>query len=122
MPTLFRPEAYQIHTGVSLYGRRIGRQSFSGRGTGPKPSAFPTAGAVLGDCLDIQDGCGSFYRAGEGRTCPVDNGGVFGRFYYRTEADSGIMGPMSVSEAFTWLQETRRTDPDAFLARLEEEN
>lgn len=122
MPTLFRPQAYQVHTGVSLYGRRFGRQSFSGKGTGPKPSAFSTGGAVLGDCLDILEGCGTFYYAGGDCPCPVDNSGVVSRFYYRIRSGSGLMGPMSVRDAFLWIEETRRTDPGAFFARLEEEN
>jgi homoserine dehydrogenase len=118
MPTLFPPEALQVHTNVSLYARRFGRQSFSGAGAGPRPSGLSTGSSVLGDCLDIMDGCGAFYHVEESRPCPIDNSGVVSRFYYRTDKGGGVSKPMSVQDAFAWIARTQETDPGAFFARL----
>lgn len=61
-PTLFpssAPEAHTDGTGnlVTLFASRFGKQSFSGAGAG----GYPTGSNVLRDCLDVADGCRSFY-------------------------------------------------------------
>lgn len=117
-PTLFRPDAPQVHAGVTLYARRLGRQSFSGAVSGSLPNAFSTGGSVLADCLDIAAGCGSFYDAGKPRPCAVDNGAVVSRFYYRTASGTGISEPMGVAQAFEHIRRVREADPGAFFARI----
>lgn len=121
IPTLFASDAPQVYTNVSLYAKRFGRQSFSGAGIGPKPSAFSTGSSVLGDCLDIGEGCRPFYYVSESKPCSIDNSGVISRFYYRTGEIRGISDPMSVQDAFQWIEKTRRSEPGAFFARLYEE-
>lgn len=118
MPTLFRPDAPQAHSGVTLYARRLGRQSFAGAVSGSLPNAFSTGGSVLADCLDIAAGCGSFYDVKSVRPCAVDNRAVVSRFYYRTAEGAGISGEMSVAQAFERIRRERARDPGAFFARL----
>lgn len=118
MPTLFTQTAFQTHVNVSLYGRHIGRQSFSAAGIGPKPSAFSTGSSVLGDCLDIIDGCSTFYYLKDIRPCVIDNSNVYSQFYYRVGDRTGITERMNVDTVFAKINELRQEYPQAFFARL----
>lgn len=122
MPTLFPTDAFQVFTTLSYYARQFGRQSFSGYGTGPKPSGTATGSAVLGDCLDILDGCHPFYHITAPASCSICNGSVTSRFYFRTGSTVTITPPMTVSDAFSRIQALKQEQPDAFFARLYEDS
>lgn len=117
-PTLFpvtAPEAHTDGTGnlVSLYARRIGKQSFSGAGAG----GFPTASNVVADCLEILSGCGSYYTA-QARPCPVDNSAAPGRWFFRHRGEYLFFGDYTVEQAFDVFAQYRADDPDALMARV----
>ncbi|MBQ5987731.1 MAG: homoserine dehydrogenase [Clostridia bacterium] len=73
-PTLFPINTPEAHTNgsrnlVSLYAKRIGKQSFSGAGAG----GYPTASNVLADCMEIAQGAAPFYSDRPVSPLPVDN-------------------------------------------------
>ncbi|MBE6989325.1 MAG: homoserine dehydrogenase [Ruminococcaceae bacterium] len=116
-PTLFpagAPEACTGGTGnlISLCGRRIGRQSFSGAGAG----GFPTASNLLADCRAIMGGARGYYTD-TARPCAVDNGAVSGRWLFRA---GGVYQTAedTVADAFARYAALRREDPTAVLARI----
>ncbi len=118
-PTLFpvtAPEAHTDGTGnlVSLYARRIGKQSFSGAGAG----GFPTAYNVLADCMEIAaGGCGAYYTD-RAEKCAVDNSAAPGRWFFRHRGEYLFFGDYTVEQAFAVLESYRADDPDALLARV----
>ena len=120
IPTLFTPSAFQLHTNVSLYAKRLGRQSFTGVGSGPRPSGFPTGSSVLADCIDIADGCNTFYHISDSGPYFVDNSIVLSKFYYRIKDQKGFTEPMPVDEAFRWIDHVKSSRESAFFARLYE--
>lgn len=116
-PTLFpvtAPEAHTDGTGnlVSLYARRIGKQSFSGAGAG----GFPTASNVLADCLEIAAGCGGYYT-GKAAPCAVDNSGASARWFFRRDGQY-LFGDYSAETAFDVYENYCGNDPTALIARI----
>ena len=120
-PTLF-PAASQVAqtngTGnlVTLRGARFGELSFSGAGAG----GYPTGSSVLSDCVDIAEGCPSFYVTRH-EPKPIDNSAAVSRFYLRTGDGGTCTGPITVAEAFARIERARTRGEQVFLARLEEE-
>ncbi len=117
-PTLFpvsAPEAHTDGTGnlVSLYARRIGKQSFSGAGAG----GFPTASNVLADCLEVAAGCESYY-VDRWAPCAVDNSGAEGRWFFRRGGEYIFFGDYTAEQAFAVYEGYRRDDPTALMARV----
>lgn len=117
-PTLFpvsAPEAHTDGTGnlVSLYARRIGKQSFSGAGAG----GFPTASNVLADCLEVAAGCESYYTD-RWAPCAVDNSGAEGRWFFRRGGEYIFFGDYTAEQAFAVYEGYRRDDPTALMARV----
>ncbi len=118
-PTLFpvtAPEAHTDGTGnlVSLYAKRIGKQSFSGAGAG----GFPTGSNVLADCLEIRrGGCGVYYTD-RSKPCPVDNSAAEGRWFFRHNGEYLFFGDYTVAQAFEVYEKYRQDDPTALMARV----
>ena len=120
-PTLFpssAPEAHTDGTGnlVTLFASRFGKQSFSGAGAG----GYPTGSSVLSDCVDVIEGCPSFYVSRH-EAKHIDNSAAAGRFYLRTGSETVCTGPITVAEAFARAERARSCGEPAFLARIEEE-
>lgn len=116
-PTLFPVSAPEAHTGgtgnlVSLYARRIGKQSFSGAGAG----GFPTASSVLADCLAVTDGCGSYYT-GRAEPCAVDNNGAAERWFFRRGGEYAF-DECTARQAFAAYESCLKNDPTALMARV----
>ena len=116
-PTLFpvsAPEAHTDGTGnlVSLYARRIGKQSFSGAGAG----GFPTASNVLADCFEVQSGCGSYYTD-KATPCAVDNSGAMARWFFRRHGEY-LFGDYDAETAFEVYESYLEKDPTALIARI----
>jgi len=116
-PTLFPADAPEAHTDgtgnlVSLYARRIGKQSFAGAGAG----GFPTGSNVLADCLAAARGCGSYYTL---RHAPaaVDNAAFSSLWYFRVK-DNCFIERCTAAQAFAALALCRKDDPAALLARF----
>ena len=121
-PTLFPSSAPEAHTGgtgnlVTLYAARFGKQSFSGAGAG----GYPTGSSVLRDCLDIAEGCRSFY-SDSFVPCSVHLSGVQGKWLFRCMGETFVR-ECSAREAFDAYDSYRKDDPHALLARyaVEEE-
>ncbi|MBR7146673.1 MAG: homoserine dehydrogenase [Oscillospiraceae bacterium] len=119
-PTLFpvtSPEAHTNGTGnlVSLYAERYGKQSLSGAGAG----GWPTGSGVLRDCIEIMDGCGTFYTK-KHEKCAVDNSAAIYRFYLRVDARATYTEAMSVEAAFAMANEHKAGGHEVFLARIHE--
>ena len=117
-PTLFpvtAPEAHTDGTGnlVSLYSKRIGKQSFSGAGAG----GFPTASNVIADCMEIIAGCDSYYTD-RARPCTVDNSGAMARWFFRRGGEYLFFGDYTVEQAFAVYQSYLAEDPNALMARV----
>ncbi len=117
-PTLFpasAPEAHTDGTGnlVSLYARRIGKQSFSGAGAG----GFPTASNVLADCMEVAAGCSSYYTD-RAVPCAVDNSAAMARWFFRHNGEYIFFGDYSVEQAFAVYQKYCEDDPAALMARV----
>ena len=115
-PTLFpssAPEAHTDGTGnlATLYAARFGRQSFSGAGAG----GYPTGSSVLRDCLDIADGCRSFY-ADSFTPCSVNLSGTQCKWLFRCMGETFVR-ECSAREAFNAYESYRKDDPHALLAR-----
>ncbi len=117
-PTLFPAATPEAQTNgsanlVSLYGSRIGKQSFSGAGAG----GWPTASNVLADCLLIAGGTSSFYSDRPLTPLAVNNEGEqrtwlfrsYGHYAVRQETAADAM------EAFAAVSEV---DSSALLAWL----
>ena len=120
-PTLFpssAPEAHTDGTGnlVTLFASRFGKQSFSGAGAG----GYPTGSSVLSDCVDVIEGCPSFYVSRH-EAKHFDNSAAAGRFYLRTGSETVCTGPITVAEAFARAERARSCGEPVFLARIEEE-
>ena len=120
-PTLFpaaSPVAQTNGTGnlVTLRGARFGELSFSGAGAG----GYPTGSSVLSDCVDVIEGCPSFYVSRH-EAKHIDNSAAAGRFYLRTGSETVCTGPITVAEAFARAARARSCGEPAFLARIEEE-
>ena len=120
-PTLFpssAPEAHTDGTGnlVTLFASRFGKQSFSGAGAG----GYPTGSSVLSDCVDVIEGCPSFYVSRH-EAKHIDNSAAVGRFYLRTGSETVCTGPITVAEAFARAERARSCGEPVFLARIEEE-
>mgnify|MGYP001135740696 CR=1 FL=1 len=120
-PTLFpaaSPVAQTNGTGnlVTLRGARFGELSFSGAGAG----GYPTGSSVLSDCVDVIEGCPSFYVSRH-EAKHIDNSAAAGRFYLRTGSETVCTGPITVAEAFARAERARSCGEPAFLARIEEE-
>ena len=120
-PTLFpaaSPVAQTNGTGnlVTLRGARFGELSFSGAGAG----GYPTGNSVLSDCVDVIEGCPSFYVSRH-EAKHIDNSAAIGRFYLRTGSETVCTGPITVAEAFARAERARSCGEPVFLARIEEE-
>jgi len=120
-PTLFpaaSPVAQTNGTGnlVTLRGARFGELSFSGAGAG----GYPTGSSVLSDCVDVIEGCPSFYVSRH-EAKHIDNSAAVGRFYLRTGSETVCTGPITVAEAFARAERARSCGEPVFLARIEEE-
>lgn len=116
-PTLFpfsAPEADTDSTGnlVTLYARRIGRQSFSGFGAG----GYPTASNVLADCLEIMSGCGSYYTD-KRFPCVIDNSIVKSDWLYRVKGRRFIVND-TTAHAFEAYADYQKDDSGALIARI----
>ena len=117
-PTLYPDASAEAHMDgaanlVSLYGEKIGKQSFSGAGAG----GYPTASNVLSDCLAVMRGCGSYYTDRH-EPCAIDNAGAAESWMMRTEA-SIIQDRRSAAEQFAEFAEFRASDATPpLLARL----
>lgn len=114
VPTLFAQTAPEVYGNVALYGQRVGKFGFSSGGT--SAGAYPTGSSVLGDCLDILDGCPAFYHVTQTPACPVDNSQTLRRFYFRAEGRQYTTEPMPIEQAFAEIQALRQADPQAFMA------
>ena len=115
-PTLFpssAPEAHTDGTGnlVTLFASRFGKQSFSGAGAG----GYPTGSNVLRDCLDVADGCRSFY-ADSFTPCSVNLSGTQCKWLFRCMGEY-FTRECSAREAFDAYESYRKDDPHALLAR-----
>ena len=120
-PTLFpaaSPVAQTNGTGnlVTLRGACFGELSFSGAGAG----GYPTGSSVLSDCVDVIEGCPSFYVSRH-EAKHIDNSAAAGRFYLRTGSETVCTGPITVAEAFARAERARSCGKPVFLARIEEE-
>lgn len=116
-PTLFpasAPEAHTDGTGnlVSLYARRIGKQSFSGAGAG----GFPTASNVLADCLAVASPCDSYYTD-KAVPCEIDSSAAVSRWMFRHGGQYSF-DECSAAEAFERYDAYLDDDPAALLARV----
>jgi len=117
-PTLFpvtAPEAHTDGTGnlVSLYAKRVGKQSFSGAGAG----GFPTASNVVADCMEVLAGCGSYYTD-KARPCAVDNSGAMARWFFRRNGEYLFFGDYTVAQAYEVYRTYLADDPNALMARV----
>ena len=101
---------------VTLRGARFGELSFSGAGAG----GYPTGSSVLSDCVDVIEGCPSFYVSRH-EAKHIDNSAAVGRFYLRTGSETVCTGPITVAEAFARAERARSCGEPVFLARIEEE-
>ncbi|MGM9661751.1 MAG: homoserine dehydrogenase [Oscillospiraceae bacterium] len=127
-PTLFTADAAEAAVAgsgnlVSLYAEKIGKQSFSGAGAG----GWPTGSNVLGDCLQILDGCRRFYTD---KFVPAKAAGDARRRYYvrskeelpaaveRSMGPGFITAPMAAAEAHQMIRALREKDGGAFMAAL----
>ncbi|MGM9619211.1 MAG: homoserine dehydrogenase [Oscillospiraceae bacterium] len=127
-PTLFTADAAEAAVAgsgnlVSLYAEKIGKQSFSGAGAG----GWPTGSNVLGDCLQILDGCRRFYTD---KFVPAKAAGDAQRRYYvRTKEElpaaverklgpGVVTAPMAAAEAHRMIRALREKDSGAFMAAL----
>ena len=115
-PTLFpssAPEAHTDGTGnlVTLFASRFGKQSFSGAGAG----GYPTGSNVLRDCLDVADGCRSFY-ADSFTPCSVNLSGTQCKWLFRCMGEY-FTRECSARAAFDAYESYRKDDPHALLAR-----
>ncbi len=127
-PTLFPADAAEAAIAgsgnrVKLTAKMIGEQSFAGAGAG----GWPTGSSVLCDCLDILDGCRSFYTD---RFTPARAAGdALRRYYVRTKEDlpaaversmgpGVITAPMTAAEAHGMIRALREKDGCAFMAAL----
>ncbi|MBR6739316.1 MAG: homoserine dehydrogenase [Oscillospiraceae bacterium] len=119
MPTLFAPDAMEAQvpktsSGVlSLIARRYGRQTLFAHG----PGGYPTASAVVWDCVDILGGARGYYTAAA-QPCGVDNGIVASRFYWRRGEEYRVTEEMSVAAALEEAAAQRAAGEDVFLARI----
>lgn len=116
-PTLFpvsAPEAHMGGTGnlVTFCARRFGTQSFSGAGAG----GYPTGSSVLADCLDIADGCSSFY-VDRFVPCKIDLSSSDACWLYRVNGEY-FTSICSAAHAFDRYELFRKDDPHALLARI----
>lgn len=112
---------------ITFTGEAVGRLSFFGQGAG----RYPTACNCVQDCVDIANGCGTFYSAAM-KHVPVDNDAVSHAYYVRTAAPDGwlqhltrrkmgsgvITEPVSVRAMHEWLQQALLRDPGCFIAGL----
>lgn len=119
-PTLFpaaSPVAQTNGTGnlVTLVGERFGSLSFSGAGAG----GYPTGSSVLADCIDVADGCPSFYVSRR-EPARIDNASAVSRFYLRIGAESRFTEPITVAEAFAAVRDAAARGERVFLARVQE--
>ncbi len=108
-----RPKAHTDGTGnlVTLFASRFGKQSFSGAGAG----GYPTGSNVLRDCLDVADGCRSFY-ADSFTPCSVNLSGTQCKWLFRCMGEY-FTRECSAREAFDAYESYRKDDPHALLAR-----
>ena len=107
------PEAHTDGTGnlVTLFASRFGKQSFSGAGAG----GYPTGSNVLRDCLDVADGCRSFY-ADSFTPCSVNLSGTQCKWLFRCMGEY-FTRECSARAAFDAYESYRKDDPHALLAR-----
>ena len=91
-------------------------QATSGAGAG----GYPTGSSVLSDCVDVIEGCPSFYVSRH-EAKHIDNSAAAGRFYLRTGSETVCTGPITVAEAFARAERARSCGEPVFLARIEEE-
>jgi aspartate-semialdehyde dehydrogenase len=91
-------------------------QAVSGAGAG----GYPTGSSVLSDCVDVIEGCPSFYVSRH-EAKHIDNSAAAGRFYLRTGSETVCTGPITVAEAFARAERARSCGKPVFLARIEEE-
>ena len=116
-PTLFPASAPEAHTGgtgniVTFCAKRFGTQSFSGAGAG----GYPTGSSVLADCLDIADGCKSFY-VDRFAPCRIDLSGCDACWLYRANGEY-FTCKCSAAHAFERYERFRKEDSHALLARI----
>ena len=116
-PTLFPADSPEAHIGgtgniVTFRASRFGTQSFSGAGAG----GFPTGSSVLADCLDVMDGCPSFY-VGSFTPCGIDLTGANAQWFCRVNGKY-FTKVCSAAEAFAAYENDRKGAPHALLARM----
>lgn len=116
-PTLFPTSAPESHIGstgniVTFFAARFGTQSFSGAGAG----GFPTGSSVLADCLDVMDGCPSFY-VDRFAPCAIDLSSANAEWFCRVNGRY-FTKKCSAAEAFAAYENDRKDDPHALLARV----
>jgi homoserine dehydrogenase len=117
-PTLFpasTPEAQSNGSAnlVSLYAKRIGKQSFSGAGAG----GWPTASNVLADCLEISAGASAFYSDRPTTPLSVDNDGEQKTWLFRSYGHYTVRRE-TAAEALEAYGAVSEADPRALLAYL----
>ena len=127
-PTLFPADAAEAAISssgnrVKLQAKMIGEQSFAGAGAG----GWPTGSSVLCDCLNILDGCRSFYTD---KFVPARAAGdALRRYYVRTKEElpaaversmgpGVITAPMKAADAHAMIRALREKDGCAFMAAL----
>ena len=117
-PTLFPASTPEAQTNgsanlVSLYGSRVGKQSFSGAGAG----GWPTASNVLGDCLEIADSARAFYSDRPVTPLPIDNREELKTWLFRSYGRYTVRQE-TAAEAFEAYSAVSEIDPGALLAYL----
>ena len=117
-PTLFPASTPESQTNgsanlVSLYGSRIGKQSFSGAGAG----GWPTASNVLADCLEIADSSRSFYSDRPAAPLPIDNHGEVKTWLFRSYGRYTVRQE-TAADAFEAYAAVSEIDGGALLAHL----
>ena len=117
-PTLFPAATPEAQTNgsanlVSLYGSRIGKQSFSGAGAG----GWPTASNVLADCLEIDGGAPPFYSGQAVTPLPVNNEDTPRTWLFRSYGRYAVREE-TAAEAFEAYAAVSEADPGALLAYL----
>ncbi len=120
-PTLFpvtSPEAHTDGTGnlVTLYAKKIGKQSFSGAGAG----GYPTGSNVLYDCIALREETALYYTDAH-KPCALDLSQAMYRWYIRSKVFVGFTEKMSAADAFKKFDEIQKKDAQALLARVAEE-
>ena len=107
---------------ISLVAEALGPASFFGQGAG----RYPTAVNVVEDCIDIRNGCRSFY-ADKADPCEID-GSALRAYYVRAakpadfaDVKAGEMGAGILTKPMPVAEMHRRAGAEDFFAALPEE-